>query len=120
MEAFAVKGERFVATGTSNEMRALAGGGTQQVNLAGRTVIPGLVDNHMHLMRSLMLKGGLDFSKADSIEHVLEMIRQAAAKSSPTETIFNSSQWNVSRLREKRLPNRAGAAETFPKILITN
>ncbi|MBI2818407.1 MAG: amidohydrolase [Acidobacteria bacterium] len=120
VEAFAVKGERFVATGNSNDIRALASSRTQQVDLAGRTVIPGLVDNHMHLMRSLMLNGGLDFSKADSIEQVLEVIREAAAKLQPTETIFNSTQWNVSRLREKRLPNRReldSAAPVNPTIV---
>jgi predicted amidohydrolase YtcJ len=47
-EAFAVKGDHFIAVGTNAAVRALAGTGTQQVDLRGQTVIPGLMDNHNH------------------------------------------------------------------------
>ena len=49
-EAVAVRGERFVATGSSEEIRALAGDDTVVTDLGGRTVIPGLIDNHNHVI----------------------------------------------------------------------
>ena len=47
-EAVAIKNGRFVAVGTDSEMRRWIGPKTAVVNLGGRTVIPGLIDSHMH------------------------------------------------------------------------
>jgi predicted amidohydrolase YtcJ len=51
-EAVAVTGNRITAVGTTNEIEALANRDTRTVDLDGRTVIPGLIDNHMHLLRA--------------------------------------------------------------------
>ena len=51
-EAVAVRGERFLATGSSEEMQALADAETVVTDLGGRTVIPGLIDNHNHVIRA--------------------------------------------------------------------
>ena len=45
-------GERFLATGSSEEIRALADADTVVTDLGGRTVIPGLIDNHNHVIRA--------------------------------------------------------------------
>src|SRR5689334_5333428 len=47
-EAFAIRGERFTAVGSNKQVRALAGKQTRTIDLGGRTVIPGLMDNHHH------------------------------------------------------------------------
>ena len=49
--AVAISGERIVAVGGDREVAAFAGAKTGRIDLAGRTVIPGLIDNHMHLLR---------------------------------------------------------------------
>ena len=51
-EGVAVLGERFLATGSSEEIRALADADTVVTDLGGRTVIPGLIDNHNHVIRA--------------------------------------------------------------------
>ncbi len=51
-QAVAVKGDRIVAVGTNQEIARLAGPNTRTIDLRGRTVIPGLIDNHMHLLRA--------------------------------------------------------------------
>ena len=51
-EAVAVRGERFVATGSSEEIQALADADTVVTDLGGRTAIPGLIDNHNHVIRA--------------------------------------------------------------------
>ncbi len=51
-EAIAIRGERIVAIGTDAEMRDLAGSNTTLIDLRGRTVIPGLIDNHNHIIRA--------------------------------------------------------------------
>ena len=56
-EAFAVRGEKFVAVGDEAEVMPLAGDGTWLVDAGGRRVIPGLNDSHLHAIR-----GGLPAS----------------------------------------------------------
>ena len=46
--AIAISGERILAVGDTDDIRALAGPGTEQSDLEGRTVIPGFIDNHLH------------------------------------------------------------------------
>ena len=51
-EAIAIRGERIAAVGSNEEIRALAGPTTVTLDLGGRTVIPGLIDNHNHVIRA--------------------------------------------------------------------
>jgi predicted amidohydrolase YtcJ len=50
-EAIAIRGERIVSVGTRDAIGRLAGPATRRIDLGGRSVIPGLIDNHMHLLR---------------------------------------------------------------------
>lgn len=54
-EAVAVVGDRIVAVGGNGEVKRLAGDRTRMIDLKGATVVPGLIDNHTH-----MLLAGLD------------------------------------------------------------
>jgi predicted amidohydrolase YtcJ len=49
VQALAVRGERIIAVGDSRTIEALAGAGTRQIDLGGRTVIPGINDAHNHV-----------------------------------------------------------------------
>ena len=51
-QAVAIRGERIVAVGSDAEINALAGPSTRIVDLAGKTIIPGLIDNHNHVIRA--------------------------------------------------------------------
>src|SRR5437762_11591676 len=51
-QAVAIRGDRIVATGTNQESGRLAGANTRTTDLKGKAVIPGLIDNHMHLLRA--------------------------------------------------------------------
>ena len=86
-EAIAIAGERVVALGSTRKLRHLRGRETRWVELAGATVIPGLVDAHAHMDRE-----GLKFlapSLADcrSISDIKALIHRLAARSSPGEWI---------------------------------
>jgi predicted amidohydrolase YtcJ len=50
-QAFAVRDARIVAIGSDGEIAAHAGPATRRIELAGRTVVPGLIDSHAHLDR---------------------------------------------------------------------
>src|SRR4051794_28095124 len=55
--AVAVHGGRFVRVGNDQEVTRLAGPATRVIDLKGRCVFPGLIDNHTHVIR-----GGLSFN----------------------------------------------------------
>src|ERR1700681_326690 len=55
--AVAIRDGRFLAVGADSEVMALAGPKTKVVDLKGRRVLPGLIDNHLHIIR-----GGLNFN----------------------------------------------------------
>ena len=51
-QALAIRGQRIVAVGTNADVEKLKGPTTRTMDLAGRTVIPGLIDNHAHWIRA--------------------------------------------------------------------
>lgn len=51
-QALAIRGQRIVAVGTNADVEKLKGPQTRTMDLAGRTVIPGLIDNHAHWVRA--------------------------------------------------------------------
>lgn len=80
--ALAISGGRVVATGSDDEIRALAGAGTNQLDLNGRYVVPGMTDAHIHWQLSTqMLQNVLLYnlpSKQAALERVAEKVRTAA------------------------------------------
>lgn len=49
VQALAIRGDRITATGGSAKIKSLAGPRTKEIDLGGRTVIPGINDAHLHL-----------------------------------------------------------------------
>src|SRR5262245_5639690 len=74
-QAFAVRGEEYVAVGTNTTIRALAGKATRHVDLRGSAVIPGLSDNHDHLYASEKVMRGISLVGATSTDEVLKRLR---------------------------------------------
>src|SRR5262249_8637973 len=87
-EAVATREGRFVAVGTNAEVRALAGRATQQVDLHGQTVIPGLANNHFH---SIGGGPGVDLSRARTIDDVLAAIRTRVSTTPAGQVIVTNS-----------------------------
>ncbi|WP_425153065.1 amidohydrolase [Candidatus Palauibacter sp.] len=103
VEALAVGDGRVLAAGTSEEIRALAGPDTRVVELGGRTVIPGLTDNHYHGIGG---GPGVDLTGARSIADVIDAIAAFALETGPGELIVTNRDWHEGQLAEHRLPYR--------------
>ena len=99
-QAFAVRGDVYVAVGTNARIRGLAGGNTRQVDLSGSAVIPGLSDNHDHLYASEKVMRGINLVGATSTEDVVKRLRDGMARAEPGETVFGSVGWRAPLTRQ--------------------
>jgi len=90
-QAFAVKGDQFVAVGSNAEVRRKAGPKTLQIDLHGSTVIPGLIDDHNHQYAAAMNSRGVDVVGVSSLQEMLNRIRAAVAKAKPGEVVFTTA-----------------------------
>jgi predicted amidohydrolase YtcJ len=93
-QAVAIRGDRVVAIGTNQEITRLAGSGTRRIDLGGRAVIPGLIDNHMHLLRAgTTWVKELRFEGVESRKQAIELIRARAKTEGPGGWVFNIGGW---------------------------
>jgi predicted amidohydrolase YtcJ len=110
-EALAISGDRITATGSGDQMRKLAGPDTTIIDLGGRTVIPGLIDSHIHLIRAgFRYASEVDWSGATSIADALERLRSAAIHASPGAWLIVAGGWTPRQFTESRRPTDAEIA----------
>jgi predicted amidohydrolase YtcJ len=114
VEAMAIRDGRILATGTNADMQGLAGAGTQQVDLDGKTVVPGLIDSHVHAPAASMYEFEQPVPDMQSIEDVLAYIRGRASRVEPGRWIV-LSQVFITRLREQRYPTRLELDQAAPR-----
>src|SRR6185295_19471383 len=94
VEALAIDGGRIVARGTSAEMARLTGPKTKTIDVAGATVIPGLIDNHMHFTRGVeRWHTQVRFEGVDSRRAALELLRAKAASLPPGAWVMVQGGW---------------------------
>jgi len=93
VQAIAISGDKIIATGSNQEILKLKNQSTELIDLKGKTVIPGLIDNHAHFIRApehmeLRLDGVLSRKQA------VQMIEQAVAKAKAGEWIITIGGWS--------------------------
>lgn len=114
-EALAVRGGKILATGTTAEIRKLAGPQTRVIDLGGRTVIPGLIDSHMHAIRAaLSFSTEVNWIGARSLAEALGRIREAARARKPGSWLIVAGGWDVQQFQEKRRPTQAELEAAAP------
>ncbi len=115
VEALAVTDGKIVATGKNDEIARLAGPATRRIDLGGRTVIPGLIDSHMHAIRAaLFYATEVNWIGAKSIPQAMERIRAKAKAAKPGEWIIVAGGWTPPQFAEKRRPTQAELAAAAP------
>lgn len=102
-QAVAIAGERIAAVGDDGTVRAKASSAARQIDLRGRAVIPGLMDNHLHGAGG---GPGVDLSGARTLEDVYAAIAVRQRSVSRGEVIVSNSDWHEAQLKEQRLPLR--------------
>ena len=113
--ALAVRDGRILAVGSDEEIGRLRGGGTRVVDLQGRTVIPGLIDSHMHAIRAaLSFATEVNWIGAQSLEEALARVKQKAATARPGDWLIVAGGWTEQQFKEKRRPTQKELAEAAP------
>src|SRR4051795_2978220 len=106
VEALAVKDGRILATGTKGSITALISPRTRVLDLAGKTVIPGLIDTHAHFKAAGLADYVVNMSRAKTVGEALEAIKSFAARKKPGEWIVGGAWHPPSQLAEKRYLTR--------------
>jgi len=104
-QAVAITAGRFSAVGDSAEILPTAGPGTRVIDLGGKRLIPGLIDNHLHIIR-----GGLNFNMelrwdgVRSLADAMAMLKRQAANTPPPQWVRVVGGFTEHQFVEKRLP----------------
>ncbi len=110
---------RFAAVGPARDLKLSPC--TRTINLGGRTVVPGLVDNHNHIVL-LGLRPGHDvrLELANSIAQVQAAIKARAASVPAGQFITGMGGWNPAQFMEKRMPTLAelDAADSNHPVIV--
>ena len=106
--AVAIQDGRFLQVGSDEEILPLAGTHTRCIDLQGRCVLPGLIDNHLHLIR-----GGLNYNLelrwdgVRSLADAMDMLRRQVAITPAPQWVRVVGGFSEHQFAEKRLPTIA-------------
>ena len=114
-QALAIRDGRIMALGSNANMAALAGPKTQIHDLKGRTVIPGLIDSHMHAIRAaLSFATEVNWIGARSLAEALERLKTAAQKAPAGQWLIVAGGWTEEQFTERRRPTQAELLAAAP------
>ena len=107
-QAVAIDGGKIAAVGTNKQVMKLKTAGTRVIDAGGRTVIPGLNDSHLHIIREgLNYNAELRWDGVTSLKEALRMLKEQAARTPEGQWIKVVGGWNEYQFEEKRLPTLA-------------
>jgi predicted amidohydrolase YtcJ len=106
-EAVAVKDGKILAVGKSHEINLLKGANTEVLELGGKTVLPGLIDSHIHMVGTgfTMAQINCRTPPMGSISDIIAAVGEAVAKAEPGEWIQGRG-WDQAKLSDHRNPTR--------------
>jgi hypothetical protein len=119
--ALAVRDGRFIAVGSNQEVRRYIGSTTRVIDGRGRTVVPGLIDTHVHALDVAEAEAVQPFRSLRSIDELQAWIRSEAERPSTRSARSGQSDawiWTPrvypTRLREHRFPTRQELDDAAP------
>jgi predicted amidohydrolase YtcJ len=120
-QALAVRGERLLRVGSDEEVLKTRGEHTKVIDLAGKVVLPGLIDSHVHPSDACLTEFDHPIPDMETIDDVLAYVR-ARARVLPKGAWVEVHQVFITRLREQRYPTREeldAAAPDHPVLFAT-
>lgn len=112
--AVAIRDGVFLALGTDDAIRRLAGPSTRTIDARQRSVVPGLIESHVHATGAARGEAFQPFRQLHSIAEIQDWVRQRAA-GLPAGSWILLPRVDVTRIRERRLPTRADLDAAAPQ-----
>ncbi|HET7622246.1 MAG TPA: amidohydrolase family protein [Gemmatimonadaceae bacterium] len=113
VQALAIRDGHIVYAGPVAGARALAGGSTRVLEFPGRTIIPGMVDAHGHLMGLGEALQAVDLVDTKSYDEVIERV-VARAKTTPPGTWIQGNGWDQNDWGDTRFPTHEKLSRAVP------
>ncbi|OGD11095.1 MAG: amidohydrolase [Candidatus Aminicenantes bacterium RBG_13_62_12] len=104
-EAVAVKGERIIGVGTTEEMKKLAGKSTRLVDAGRGSLLPGLIDSHTHFLSGGFSLHSVQLRAASSREEFARLIAEKAGELGKGAWVLNG-EWDHELFNPVELPRR--------------
>jgi len=118
-EALAIKEGRIIKVGTNAEVSQFVGKRTRLIKLHGKTVVPGFIDSHVHVVDFGRFLMWLDLRGVESVVELQRRLREHAKKAPAGQWILGRG-WNQTCFKEKRFPHLSeidAASPSNPVIL---
>lgn len=103
-EAIALAGDKILATGSDEEIKSYSGRNTIVIDLKGKTVLPGLIDAHLHPDAAAVSELREDIPDVENIDELLDWIGAEAAEKKKGEWIV-FQKFFFTRMKEMRMPS---------------
>jgi predicted amidohydrolase YtcJ len=114
-QALAVRAGQIVAMGDTASLTALARSSTHVIDVGGRTVIPGLIDSHIHAIRAgLTYSTEVQWFGVRTLKDALERLRAAAQTAPRGSWLIVAGGWTDRQFQEDRRPTQAEIAAAAP------
>ena len=113
VDAMAIRGGRIVATGPSRLIAAMKGAATQLIDLDGKTVIPGMIDAHVHLLGLGLALRTVDLRGTTSYDAVIARV-VARAKDAPAGSWIIGGAWDQNDWSDTRFPTHDKLSAAIP------
>jgi predicted amidohydrolase YtcJ len=113
-EAVAIRDGVFVRVGSNAEVQKLVGEKTRVIDAKGMTVVPGLIESHVHALGAARGDVVQPFVQLGSIAEIQQWVRKQA-EARPAGEWIQAPRVDVTRIHERRLPTRAELDDAAPK-----
>ena len=112
-QAVAIRNGVFAAVGTNDDVKKLIGASTRVIDAQGKTVVPGLIETHVHATGAARGEAAQPFVQLHSIGEIQDWVR-ARAKEAPAGGWIQLPRVDVTRIKEGRIPTRADLDAAAP------